>query len=279
MLKLREVANNFYKKEVGNGRHISYWYDNWSANGVLIDPLGERGITDMDISRDATVEDAVLNTRRRRRHRTLELNNIEAELLVIKEKRRSNVEDVALWKRKSCFKSTFSTQETWMLTRETKPICNWAKGIWFPQATPKFVFVTWLAMDRVLRRNQGVDAACVLCKIAVETRNYLFYECSYASQVWEHLAKVILRSSYTNIWSESVILIMDGNREKNSLFCIRYAFQASVHALWKERNKIKYGDKLLLLSSLKKFIDKGVRNQLSLMRSKGNKGREEILEY
>lgn len=27
MLKLREVANNFYKKEVGNGRHTSFWYD------------------------------------------------------------------------------------------------------------------------------------------------------------------------------------------------------------------------------------------------------------
>ncbi|XP_013704655.2 uncharacterized protein LOC106408418 [Brassica napus] len=213
ILKLREVAKNFYKKEVGNGRHISYWYDNWSAKGVLIDHLGERGITDMGISRDATVEEVVLSTRRRRRHRTLELNNIEAELLVIKEKMRSDVEDVALWKRKSGFKSTFSTQETWMLTRETKPICNWAKGIWFSQATPKFVFVTWLAMvdrlssmDRVLRWNQGVDETCVLCKSVVETMNHLFYECSYASQVWEHLTKGILRSSYTNIWSEIVIL-------------------------------------------------------------------------
>lgn len=84
MLKLREVVTTIYRKEVGNGRHISYWYDNWSVKGVLIDRLGERGIIDMGIIREATVEEAVLSTRRRRRHRTEELNDIEAELLGIK---------------------------------------------------------------------------------------------------------------------------------------------------------------------------------------------------
>ncbi|XP_022549833.1 uncharacterized protein LOC111201789 [Brassica napus] len=90
---------------------------------------GDRGIIDMGIKREATVEKAVFSARRRRRHRTLELNEIEEELLAVKEKMRSNAEDVALWKRKSDFKPTFSTQETWMLIRDTKSTCNWAKGL------------------------------------------------------------------------------------------------------------------------------------------------------
>ena len=46
MLKLREVAKTFYKKELGNGRHTSFWFDHWSDKGVLIDLLGNRGIID-----------------------------------------------------------------------------------------------------------------------------------------------------------------------------------------------------------------------------------------
>lgn len=80
MLKLRDVAKSFYKKEIGNGRHTSFWYDRWSPRGVLSDILGDRGIIDMGIRRGATVEEAVLNIRRRRRHRADILNDIEAEL-------------------------------------------------------------------------------------------------------------------------------------------------------------------------------------------------------
>ncbi|CAF1810866.1 unnamed protein product [Brassica napus] len=176
----------------------------------------------MGIKREATVEEAVISARRRKRHRTLELNEIEEELLAVKEKMRSNAEDVALWKRKSDFKPTFSTQETWMLIRDTKSTCNWEKGIWFSQASPKFDFITWLAkldrlstIDRVSRWTQGIDETCVLCKNAVETWNHLFYECSYSGQVWEYLVRGILRSEYTNIWSEIVDLISTGRREKN----------------------------------------------------------------
>ena len=146
--------------------------------------------------------------------------------------------------------------------------------------------MSWLAildrlstMDRVSKWSQGVDTMCVLCKGAAETRNHLFYECSFTGQIWEHLTKRILGNSYTNVWSEIVTLISKCSREKNSLFCIRYALQASIHTIWRERNKIRHGEKPLPLSKLKKLIDKGVRNKLSLMRSKGLKGRETILQF
>ena len=60
-LKLSDVAKSFYRKELGNGRHTSFWY---------ADLLGERGIIDMGIKRGAMIEEAFSNTRRRRRHRT-----------------------------------------------------------------------------------------------------------------------------------------------------------------------------------------------------------------
>lgn len=54
MLKLRDLAKTFHKINLGNGRHTSFWFDNWSEKGVLADLLGDRGIIDMGVNRNAT---------------------------------------------------------------------------------------------------------------------------------------------------------------------------------------------------------------------------------
>lgn len=67
--------------------------------------------------------------------------------------------------------------------------------------------------------------------------------------------------------------------EKKKLFCIRYVFQAAMYAQWCDMNKLKHGNKLIPMEVLKKMIDKGVRNKLSLVRSKGIRGMEGELQF
>lgn len=67
-------------------------------------------------------------------------------------------------------------------------------------------------------------------------------------------------------------LISDSSVENKKLFCLRYAFQAAIHSLWREKNKIKHDDKPMPLLALKKTIEKGVRNKLSLVKTKGEEG-------
>lgn len=149
-----------------------------------------------------------------------------------------------------------------------------------------YAFMSWLAildrlstMDRVVKWSQGVDVTCVLCKNAVDNRNHLFFECSYSSQIWDHLMRGVLGSSYTTDWQEVVGLLSRTDRERRRVFCTRYAFQASIHTIWRERNRIKHGEKPLPLGAVMKLLDKGIRNKLSLMRYKGGKGLEDILQY
>lgn len=106
--------------------------------------------------------------------------------------------------------------------------CTWARGIWFTQAMPKYEFMAWLSvrdrlstLDRIDKWNQGIDATCVLCKAGHESRNHLFFECSYTGQVWEHIVKSIMCNSFTNTWPEIMEILTDSTREKKSLFCIR----------------------------------------------------------
>lgn len=182
LLKLREVAKTFYMKAVCNRRHTSFWYDKWSDLGVISELLGERGVIDLGIRKGATVEEALNNSHRRRRHRGVLLNDVEKVLGNIAEKLRDTVSNTDLWRRSSGFKPKFSTSETWQLTRVRGPLCLWSKSIWFAHSTLKFAFITCLAsqdrlatLNRIASWGQNIDSTCVLCYNATETRNHLFF--------------------------------------------------------------------------------------------------------
>ncbi|XP_022562451.1 uncharacterized protein LOC111208034 [Brassica napus] len=111
----------------------------------------------MGIRRETTLEEAVCNQRRRKRHRRLILNDIEKEMDFVKGKLRSGTDDVDLWRWKTSYKTNFSTTETWQQTREVGSLCTWGKSIWFSQASPKFAFMTWIAMRGSLLKGFCAD--------------------------------------------------------------------------------------------------------------------------
>lgn len=87
----------------------------------------------------------------------------------------------------------------------------------------------------------------------------------------------MLQSAYTNNWNTIVSILTDSTWDKKMIFCVRYAFQATIYAVWREQNKRWHGEQPLPVLALKKFIDKGIRNKFSLVRSKGGKGVVDIL--
>lgn len=111
-----------------------------------MDRLGERGIIELGIRSEATLAEATQNIRRRRRHRFGILQEVELELDSARLKIQMDVEDVSVWRGDSGFKKCFSTSETWRMIRESTMNYTWVKGVWFSSATPKFTFITWLAM-------------------------------------------------------------------------------------------------------------------------------------
>ena len=146
--------------------------------------------------------------------------------------------------------------------------------------------MAWLAasnrlstMDRIIQWDPGADVTCVLCKREPESRNHLFFECSFSNQLWEHLTKGILLSDYTNAWLSILEIISDEGIERKKRFCLRYALQAALYALWRERNKIKHAEKPSSIGVIKQMVDKGIRNKLSVLRSKGVKGWENGLQF
>ena len=134
-------------------------------------------------------------------------------------------------------------------------------------------------MDCISGWSQGVDSTYVLCKLATETRNHLFFDCSFSSLIWEQLVKGILGRSYSDKWNIIVELISVPTMEKRKRFCLRYAFQVTLYTLWWERNKRRRGEPSMPSQALSKLIDKSIRNKLSLVQRKEMKGMEALLQY
>lgn len=78
-------------------------------------------------------------------------------------------EDVSLWRNeKGKYKRRFSTRITWLRIRDNAPVCHWYKAVWFKHATPRHLFITWVAMkeglstgERKQKWNGNINAACV----------------------------------------------------------------------------------------------------------------------
>lgn len=185
LLKYRSIAFPFHKVDVRNGYSTSFWFDQWSPLGQLMDIMKTRRVVDMGISVHETLGH-VLNSHRRRRHRVEALNKTE-DVIRDMSLKRSIGEDRALWRSTNGkFKQRFSTSKTWIQIREAHPQNDWHKRIWFKNATPKFSFIAWLAMynrlateNRMREWNIGFSGECILCTQHLETRNHLFFTCQY----------------------------------------------------------------------------------------------------
>ncbi|KAL0647812.1 hypothetical protein Bca4012_046103 [Brassica carinata] len=98
----------------------------------------------LGIPKNATVAES--RDHRRRYHQFPILKKVEEEI----DKFRVNAtqeEDVSLWRNnKGKYKRRFSIKETWLSIRENSPTCYWHQAVWFKHSTPRYSFITWVAM-------------------------------------------------------------------------------------------------------------------------------------
>lgn len=140
-------------------------------------------------------------------------------------------------------------KRTWLQLRHHHQPCLWSKGVWFPQSTPKFSFLLWVAIQNRLQTwdwmhkwNNAVDQTCVSCNEDDETRQHLFFSCRYTKQIWKALVGGILQASFTTDWNEIIEMITNPTLTPTMTFLLRYTFQATVHSVWRERNARRHSE-------------------------------------
>lgn len=188
----------------------------------------------------------------------------------------STGEDVVLWKHNiDVYKPWFDTRSTWSLLLHQKPQVSWHASVWFSFSTPKYSFMSWLAMhnrlstgDRMLLWNAGINPGCSLCQHQLETREHIFFECNHSREIWLNLTRNILPSRSSVRWQDITALLTDNSQPKMQLYLLRYNFQVVLYSVWRERNNRRHGILPTSASATIKIIDRQIRNQCLLISRK-----------
>lgn len=187
---------------------------------------------------------------------------------------------------KGKFKRVFSSRETLEIIRERHAPCSWSTVVWFKHATPKFSFILWMAMhdrlstgDRMRFWNENVDTSCVLSQDLMETKEHLFFECSFSTLIWQKLMERLLGNEFTVKWDELIVLCTRAVRTKIQRFIVKYALQLTAYSIWRERNKMRHGETALSHDLLTRMIEKDMRNRLYTIQRQGDSDLEGGLRY
>ena len=229
----------FVKVEIRSGAATSFWFDEWSSLGRIIDLTQMQGCIALGIKLNATVEFIIQNYRSRH-YRAEHLISIDREILILRTQGLTDEDDVVLWKGKgNVFRSSFDTNQTWQLTRVQQATVQWYKGLLFSGSTPKYSVISWIAVhnrlatgDRLLQWNAQANAQCILCNSAVETRNHLFFSCPYSEAIWRNLTRKLLGRSYSYTWSQVLDLISTNHVTGVKKILLRYICVPSLSAYY-----------------------------------------------
>ncbi|KAG7599261.1 Ribonuclease H-like superfamily [Arabidopsis suecica] len=90
----------------------------------------------------------------------------------------------------------------------------------------------------------------------IETRNHLFFSCPFSAEIWYALAKNIYKAKFSTNWSDLITSINGQWSDRLESFIARYVFHATLHTIWRERNRRRHGENPNPPARLINWIDK-----------------------
>jgi hypothetical protein len=106
--------------------------------------------------------------------------------------------DLPAW---NCKNGKYVCSETWDAIRKNEVQVKWWKVVWHSVAIPKHVFLLWLVFRDVMITKSRMcwlgihgDCLCPFCHSGMESRDHLFFECSFGYRIWNEILGLCLIS-------------------------------------------------------------------------------------
>ncbi|CAA7049989.1 unnamed protein product [Microthlaspi erraticum] len=252
LLQLKPLLSTFLKCEIKNGRMASFWFDNWTEHGPVIDFVGQAGPRLFRVSLDAKVKDAVLNGAwnlpSARSERSEELQ-ITLTTIVPPDPERGD--DVFLWRLPSdSYSTTFSSKGTWEQLRIQSQRVNWAPLVWFKEAVPRCSFI--LCYLPVMFRGTGNSRPPLLLVRLLQRGVAL----SGIKSRWPKFTPLPSGSYREHLLQPS----NPGSRPKRVI--MKLLLQQTAYAIWRERNARIFTPISTPAAALKNAVDRSIRDRL-----------------
>jgi hypothetical protein len=137
----------------------------------------------------------------------------------------------------------FSTSDTWRFLETPYSPVPWHKAVWLKDHVPKQAFICWVVAhnrlhtrDRLRSWGLSIPSTCVLCNNQDESRDHLFFQCRYSSEIWGFFTAASGLSSPPTPFMHCLLWLMSASQDRNVSLIIKLLFQASVYFIWRERN-------------------------------------------
>jgi len=271
LIRLRPLAERFIKCYLGNGLNASFWRDNWSPFGPLIKFLGEEGPRRLRIPVVSSVSKAIVENSwilpSPRSDVELQLHTY---LSTIALPLQTDSADSYGWVVQNVDCNGFSSSKTWEVLRRREDKKDWAPLIWFKGATPRNSFHMWISnLDRLPTRARlvswglQISPLCCLCSQSVETRDHLILTCGFSSSIWNMVqARLRLQPVQFRVW-ESLLSWIKLSTASSPSIIRKLVAQATVCAIWKQRNNLLHNLQDILPSIIFKNIDREIINSIN----------------
>ncbi|CAA7029742.1 unnamed protein product [Microthlaspi erraticum] len=185
ILKLHSKAIQFLNIKIGCGDSNFFWWAPCTPFGSLHVFLGEDGLSLLGIPLSATVSNIwngtgwVLPPTQTERQVLL-----PSYLLTIG---CSSQSASPVWFICGLPQTSFSLNAVWNQIRSSKPEVSWASLLWHKTGLARHQTTTWLfllnrnpTLDRLSAWGYDMEGTCLLCGVDLETRDHLFFECSFS---------------------------------------------------------------------------------------------------
>lgn len=245
LMELRPLARPFLSCCIQSGDKALFWHDNWTGLGPLIEITGANGPMVTGISISSVVSLTISEgewTLPTGRHAVTQL--LRACLPIHPPELVHGSEDYFLWRTSADSPpGQFSAAKTWESLHPSPIAVPWFQSVWFKFGIPKHAFHAWVSVrgrlptrDRLLRWGMSVPPSCLLCGLADESRDHIYFSCSYSRSVWDSLfTQRNFNQPFT--FNEVIRWVHHSSPPGKVRTICKLLTQAVLYVIWNERNK------------------------------------------
>ncbi|KAF3497455.1 hypothetical protein DY000_02055670 [Brassica cretica] len=182
-------------------------------------------------------------------------------------------EDSYEWVINGKSRDKFATGSVYAYLKGDVATVAWSSLVWSSYGIPRQNFLTWLVIqnrcptkDRLLSWGLQVDSLCPLYNVGQESRNHLFFDCSFSFQIWSVMAARCGFQARPN-WDETVISLQNFRGNKNLHRLLLLAWQSPIYSIWKERRNMRIHQQVFRSTdAIITLLDRLIRNQIQSLR-------------
>lgn len=149
----------------------------------------------------------------------------------------------------------------------------WTKAIWFPRAIPRHSFHSWLVYlnrcptrDRMIQWGIQVSPTCLLCNLSAESRDHLYFDCSFSYELWRMVASRC-RIAPSRTWASTITRMEALSLPKAFRLLTLLVWQATIYWLWSERNARLHNHIFRSPDLIFSLLDRQIRNKIFSFRN------------